>query len=904
MKLQRRVFTFAVVIILVTTAISMGNIRNAKSNQQEKTGSASLTDNYYTGDTLYFGVSNGYGEIMPFQYPIGNEHLMLGSEVSGYTISYLSGGSPYTAVAAYEDRMNFAEGSLEEYITPDLITIRTANQTNNGVISIDQTFTFPTHNKFVIIDAQITNNSYDAIQDVYYKVYADWDVDNEYDDDNWDYDAARNMVYAYNEHYCTVCPIYPFPDIIDIDGWDDYDTRTTVQNYPPGYYESFDGLELMHYNLGDMSPGQTYHVMVTYASGDDLADLQNEVDTAISMLIGFGSVEGYVYDSNMNPLEDAIVRDDSFGAPDTTGSDGYYYLEEVLTGNRNIIASCYTYVDNIIQVFVEEGLTATQDFVLEDFLYPEIWVSPDSFSFTMSPGDSTTEYLTIGNAGEGVMDFIIDDVNPAIIESRRESRNPSNTFDLVDDLEGPGNYNTIETLPPLSLYDNTDEIFEETFGSWSSTWTGDDRLRGNIFHVDSTVFLIEHRLYISIPVSTNLDFVVYRSPVSGSTFDLVHQVSTISGTGEGWYSSGSIEYLLEAGYYYLIAACWELEATYGRGGSTPVPTTFGSLESYGIEDECYPPPPSITVSTGSAPYYQTIVTSTGPDWLLYEPTVGSVAPGSSEDIEIKINTVDVEPGEYSRWLVVASNDTLNPEIIVPIQLTVLPSTALNISLTPLGTPIVIPETGGSFDFNIAVINPDPLPTVTDMWTSIVLPNAGVVEPIILVQEFNVPGYWMGERERTQEVSANAPGGIYTYFARLGDYPNTVTSIDSFTFEKLGLDRIWDDWTLDDWLCSGEDFESLIEGAEQQIPSVFGLTGAYPNPFNPVTTISFVLPEKSLVSMKIYNIHGQLVSTLIDGMRDAGIHDVSFDVSQLPSGIYFAHLKSGEFQQTQKLLLVK
>jgi len=80
--------------------------------------------------------------------------------------------------------------------------------------------------------------------------------------------------------------------------------------------------------------------------------------------------------------------------------------------------------------------------------------------------------------------------------------------------------------------------------------------------------------------------------------------------------------------------------------------------------------------------------------------------------------------------------------------------------------------------------------------------------------------------------------------------------------------------------------------------------AYPNPFNPSTMISFDVPELQNISVQIFNITGQLIETLINGNIESGKHEVIWDAGNLPSGIYFVQLKSGEKTITQKLTLLK
>jgi hypothetical protein len=82
----------------------------------------------------------------------------------------------------------------------------------------------------------------------------------------------------------------------------------------------------------------------------------------------------------------------------------------------------------------------------------------------------------------------------------------------------------------------------------------------------------------------------------------------------------------------------------------------------------------------------------------------------------------------------------------------------------------------------------------------------------------------------------------------------------------------------------------MENIVPQIPTAYELYQNYPNPFNPSTTIQFDLPEEAMVTMKIYNLLGQEVATLLDHqMMDYGVQEVEFDASALPSGVYFYRL---------------
>jgi hypothetical protein len=92
--------------------------------------------------------------------------------------------------------------------------------------------------------------------------------------------------------------------------------------------------------------------------------------------------------------------------------------------------------------------------------------------------------------------------------------------------------------------------------------------------------------------------------------------------------------------------------------------------------------------------------------------------------------------------------------------------------------------------------------------------------------------------------------------------------------------------------------------QYQIPSAFVLYQNYPNPFNPSTTIEFTLPKSEFVELKIYNILGKEVSTLVSNKLNQGSHTYQFDGKNLASGVYYYQLVAGNFHQVKKMILIK
>ncbi len=222
-----------------------------------------------------------------------------------------------------------------------------------------------------------------------------------------------------------------------------------------------------------------------------------------------------------------------------------------------------------------------------------------------------------------------------------------------------------------------------------------------------------------------------------------------------------------------------------------------------------------------------------------------------------------------------------------------------VTLTPSGTPIEIPPGGGSFNYNIAVANPGTTPVSGDVWCDVTLPSGSQYGPTLGPVVANLAAGQAFNRDRTQAVPAAAPAGTYTYHAYIGDYPATIWDQDSFTFVKSGAGISG----VSEWTNWGEDFPGEFTSTTP-LPETFTLAQNFPNPFNAVTKIHFALPQAEHVTMKIYNAIGQELAVLIDGDRQAGWHEVTWDAGHLATGLYIYRLEAADQTFTQKALLVK
>ena len=80
--------------------------------------------------------------------------------------------------------------------------------------------------------------------------------------------------------------------------------------------------------------------------------------------------------------------------------------------------------------------------------------------------------------------------------------------------------------------------------------------------------------------------------------------------------------------------------------------------------------------------------------------------------------------------------------------------------------------------------------------------------------------------------------------------------------------------------------------------------SYPNPFNPTTSIVYELPGIQEIELKIYNVQGQVVATLDQGRKTAGVHSVEFNAEDLPTGLYMIHLNAGSQFVRRKIVLIR
>ncbi len=146
--------------------------------------------------------------------------------------------------------------------------------------------------------------------------------------------------------------------------------------------------------------------------------------------------------------------------------------------------------------------------------------------------------------------------------------------------------------------------------------------------------------------------------------------------------------------------------------------------------------------------------------------------------------------------------------------------------------------------------------------------------------------------------------------------DTLVADTTLKYEDLEVNKIYSwrvlasnefgqsDWTGIFKFKTAADSVVSAEDIDISLPQEYTLEQNYPNPFNPVTTITFGIPESGMTSLRIYNIIGQEIAVLVNEDLQAGIYNISFDASDMTSGLYLYRLQSKEFISIKKMLLIK
>lgn len=267
-----------------------------------------------------------------------------------------------------------------------------------------------------------------------------------------------------------------------------------------------------------------------------------------------------------------------------------------------------------------------------------------------------------------------------------------------------------------------------------------------------------------------------------------------------------------------------------------------------------------------------------PDWLSSNLQQGMLYNNQSMKMILSFNTFDLTPGLYSMDVVITSNDPLRDSVIIPIKMYV--DQEVPVELT---------------SFNAEYINGK---VVLNWKTATETNNRG----------FAIERKRMNENLWTEAAFVNGKG--------------TTTTTNSYQFEETSLPFGNYSYRLRQIDFDGTTSYSNEVEVNVAAPNVFSLEQNYPNPFNPTTKIKFSIPYVETrptsnfrqaqgitssiigVSLRIYDIVGKEIATLINQEMLPGVYEIEFDGSQIPSGVYFYQLSTGKFISTKKFVLLK
>jgi hypothetical protein len=208
---------------------------------------------------------------------------------------------------------------------------------------------------------------------------------------------------------------------------------------------------------------------------------------------------------------------------------------------------------------------------------------------------------------------------------------------------------------------------------------------------------------------------------------------------------------------------------------------------------------------------------------------------------------------------ISSNDPLNPVKTIPVRMAVIP---IPVELT---------------SFN-AFVNSNDVELTWSTATEVNNSGFSIEKRNINNSGWSEAAFIKGASNSTEiinynYVDKNVSVGIYSYRLKQIDFDGTVS------------------------------YSNEVE-VDVSAPRDYALMQNFPNPFNPVTTIKFALPERTQVKLSVYNNLGEKVAELVNSVLDAGYHDVQFGYNNLSSGVYFYRLETEKYSQTKKMNLIK
>lgn len=198
---------------------------------------------------------------------------------------------------------------------------------------------------------------------------------------------------------------------------------------------------------------------------------------------------------------------------------------------------------------------------------------------------------------------------------------------------------------------------------------------------------------------------------------------------------------------------------------------------------------------------------------------------------------------------------------------------------------------------------NPLPIQLASFTGTLVGNGSVRLDWVTVSEINNFGFYVQRKRPVEqtytELTEFIPGNGTTNETHSYTLTDTPPGEGSWMYRLKQVDLNGPVHYTEPITVNG-----VTSVKNSEVPLVFALKQNYPNPFNPSTTIEYVLPKSGYTTLKIFNLLGQEVASLVDGVVEAGRHSLKWDATGLPSSLYLCKLTSGGSVETRKLILAK
>jgi len=389
-----------------------------------------------------------------------------------------------------------------------------------------------------------------------------------------------------------------------------------------------------------------------------------------------------------------------------------------------------------------------------------------------------------------------------------------------------------------------------------------------------------------VKIDANGDF-LWAQSYGGANWDYVYSVQQ---TSDGGYILAGYEDSFGAGSKDV----WSIKTD--ANGDTLWTRTYGgsgddrSYSSQQTTDGGYAIG-GCTNSFGAGGFDVWLIKTDANDDTLWTRTYGGSASDRAECVQqttdggyiVSGATSSFGAGGNDFWLLRMAGEAPQPDV--------------SIEITPDDPPVTVPQ-GGSFGFTGTLTNNTEDPQITDAWTMATGPEKEVYGPFKEFSDLELEPYQTRSAHFYQRVPNLAPLGFYDYIAYCGEYPSTVIDSSFFQIEVIAgpLTKAGEAG----WVLTG----SFLEGDLSELPSEFALLSNYPNPFNASTLISYELPATSQVKLEVYNLLGSKVATLVNGEQEAGYKSVTWDASEVSSGVYFYKLTAGDFTEMKRMTLLR